>query len=275
MRITLCRVNWAGANIMKRILVAGIVCVTAVAWAGPAVAQTATVVSDLPKGAFQALQTSIRRKANGQWGEAEARAIRTAVMQDGKVEASEAAALAELRKGAFNFTIRVRPDPAFTPNDVVLQGTLNAAGIALLDITDADAASAAAQRADETRVAFLIRRGTEKVGELAQLVASDAKAKAEARTLIARRFSAAYEGALPRGVEAAVTALRETVGAQAVMGSNLSAADKASYDALLQEAAVVSSREKGVALIFYAGAFGGAVVSDETERAIAKRIGLN
>lgn len=250
--------------------------VLALSWAGHGLAQTpATVVADLPKATFQALQSAIRRKTNGQWAEAEARAIRSAVIQDGKLEASEAAALAELRKGAFSFTIRARPDPSFAPSDVVLKGTLTAAGLALLEIKDADLSNSVDQRAGESRVEFLLRRGADKAAELVQLVASDSKARTEARALIARRFSSAYDGGMARGgVPAAVSALQEWVKLEAGMGTNLPAAQKAEYDGLLQEAAVLSSREKSVALIFYTDALGSGMMTDEAEKAIAARIGL-
>lgn len=256
---------------MKR---TAMICALSMALAWPAAAQ-GPVVADVHKGLFKALQAANMAKRSGTWGEAEAKPIRFAVLQDGVLDKSEKAVLTALRGGAFAFTISGIQEPTFKPKDLPLKGTMDAAGIALLNITDADLNASVNQMPGESRAAFLVRRGKEGAVELAALVESDPKARDEARALFANRFDAAIVADAKAGRSANHPALSQTLSGDLEKVDSLPAAEKEKWRRFLAEAAVLNVHQRILPIRIYAQLFGGEDQAEAQAPAIAAKLGLN
>jgi len=236
----------------------------------PALAQT--TVTALNPDVFRALQYV---KAKSAWGETEARLLRSAITKDGKIDPAEAAMLDALRKGTFEFTVNGVHTATFKPKDMPLKGTLDAAGIALLAISDADLNASVNQRPDESRAAFLYRRGAERVVEFAALVKSDPAARAEGRTIIAKRWEEAFLAEVRRvtSFDAGRAARQRAVTDETGKRADLTAGDQADWAAFLQEVAVFYAKTYNQPIQDFQMLFGNAPAESQATE-IAKRIGL-
>ena len=197
-------------------------------------------VIDLPWPLFRAVQYNAVRHGSTAWKPDAVARIRKEVMEDGAVDPVEQVLLNRLQQDEFTLDLRTQRDNSADPFSITVSGRLDDESLALLgSITGEALADATTQRADESRVAFLMRRGKAGRDELTALVLSDVAARREYSEAIGARLGQAYneDG---KSFDQRLSAVENILQAQKSTLWQLTGEDKLTYRRAVRDAVVIA-----------------------------------
>ncbi len=197
-------------------------------------------VIDLPWPLFRAVHYNAVRQGSTAWKPDVVARIRKEVMEDGAVDPVEQGLLDRLQQDEFTLNLRTKRDANADPFSITVSGRLNDESRALLNSISAEAlADATTQRTDESRIAFLMRRGKAGREELTALILSNDAARREYSETIGARLGQAYndEG---KSFDQRRSALENILQAENSMLWQLTGEDKITYRRAVRDAVVIA-----------------------------------
>ena len=260
---------------MKRLALAFLLAGGTILTSRPAMAEEQAETVDLPWPLFRAVQYNAVRHGTAAWKPDAVARIRKEVMEDGAVDPVEQDLLDRLQEDNFTLNLRTQRAETADPFSITVSGKLDDESRALLgSISDEALADATTQRADESRVAFLMRRGNTGRDELTALVLSDADARREFSFGIGQRLNEAYneEG---KSFDQRVSAIESVLQAEKSILWSLSREDQTIYRQSIRDAVVIAWKSQpGMPLYHGEGWFDDDTAMVEEADRRAKALGL-